>query len=223
MTDTAEAQSASARVYTYAKAGILARRYAPHDLLTEGELAEAVGVSRTPVREALLRLQAEGLVRLLPKRGALVEPVTADEIADVLETRRLVETFAVRKAVTVPGVALVTRLAGHLQAMRDAMGVRDAGRYVEADRDFHAELVAATGNAILIDLYRSLRDRQLRMGTINLLATDSGNVDPARMKATLAEHQAIMDAVAARTVRGAEAAVGVHLERAEALLSRPRR
>ena len=93
----------------------------------------------------------------------------------------------------------------------------------ECPREDHAELVASTGNAILIDLYRSLRDRQLRMGTINLLATDSGNVDPARMKATLAEHQAIMDAVAARTVRGAEAAVGVHLERAEALLSRPRR
>jgi DNA-binding GntR family transcriptional regulator len=214
--------TAADRAYAHAKAAILARQYAPHDLITEGELADAVGVSRTPVREALLRLHAEGLVRLLPKRGALVEPVTADEIADVLETRRLVETFAVRKAVSVPGAGLVTRLAAHLQAMRDAMAVPDAARYVEADRDFHAELVAATGNAILIDLYRSLRDRQLRMGTINLLAADSGTVDPARMKATLAEHQAIMDAVAARTVRGAEAAVGVHLDRAEALLSRSR-
>ncbi len=95
MMDTAEVRwasdqsvSAADRVYEYAKAGILERRFGSHDLLTEGELAAAVGVSRTPVREALLRLQGDGLIRLLPKRGALVLPVTADEIADVLETRR---------------------------------------------------------------------------------------------------------------------------------------
>lgn len=215
--------TAADRVYAHAKAGILTRRYAPHELLTEGELGDSVGVSRTPVREALLRLQAEGLVRLLPKRGALVQPVTADEIANVLETRRLVESFAVRKAVGVGGGGLVARLGAHLQAMRDAMAVRDAARYVEADRDFHAEIVAATGNTILIDLYRSLRDRQLRMGTINLLAADSDDVDPARMRATLAEHQAILDAVAARTLRGADAAVAAHLDHAEQLLTRPRR
>src|ERR1700710_1278186 len=92
--------SAADRVYAHAKAAVLCRRYAPHDLITEGELADAVGVSRTPVREALLRLPAEGLVRLLPKRGGRVMPVTAAEVADLLETRRLIESFAVRKAVT---------------------------------------------------------------------------------------------------------------------------
>lgn len=215
--------TAADRVYAHAKAGILGRRYAPHELLTEGELADAVGVSRTPVREALLRLQGEGLVRLLPKRGALVQPVTAGEVQDVLEVRRLIEIFAVRKAIGAPGPGLVARLTERLDGMRDAMAARDTTRYVEADRDFHADLVAATGNEILVDLYRSLRDRQLRMGTINLLAADGAGVDPARMRATVAEHQAILDAVAARTVRAAEAAVGAHLDRAEALLSRPRR
>ena len=68
-------------------------------LLTEGELAEAVGVSRTPVREALLRLEVEGLIKLYPKKGALVLPVSAQEITDVVETRLLVEQHAVRKAV----------------------------------------------------------------------------------------------------------------------------
>src|SRR4051794_12919907 len=169
MQDTSEAHSASDRVYSHAKAQILARTYAPHDLLTEGELADAVGVSRTPVREALLRLQAEGLVRLLPKRGALVEPVTPAEVQDVLEVRRLIEAFAVRKAVSAARPPLLARLGTHLQHMRDALASRDAATYVEADRDFHAELVAATGNRILVDLYRSLRDRQLRMGVVNLL------------------------------------------------------
>src|SRR5690348_13584058 len=110
MMDTAEAPdlrlSAADRVYRYAKEAILSRRLGAHDLLTEGELADAVGVSRTPVREALLRLQAEGLVQLLPKRGALILPVTLDEVADVLETRRIVETYAVRKAIAAPGSGL---------------------------------------------------------------------------------------------------------------------
>src|SRR5688572_17777620 len=100
---------AAERVYTHVKQGVLERRYEGGTLLTEGELAEAVGVSRTPVREALLRLEAEGLLRLYPKKGALVLPVSAQEIADVVETRLLVEEHAARKAVPAPA-GLIERL-----------------------------------------------------------------------------------------------------------------
>jgi DNA-binding GntR family transcriptional regulator len=223
MMDTAERPQLSAadRVYTHAKAAILSRRLGAHDLLTEGELADAVGVSRTPVREALLRLQAEGLVRLLPKRGALILPVTPDEVADVLETRRLVETFAIRKAVAAHG--LVEQLEGHLARMRAAMRDRDAPAYVVADRDFHEAIVAATGNEIITALYRSLRDRQLRMGVVNLLEDRTGELDSsgvARMRANIADHEAILGAIASRAIRATEAAVSAHLERAEQQLGR---
>lgn len=93
---------AADRVYRHVKQGVLDRRYEGGVLLTEGELAEAVGVSRTPVREALLRLETEGLLKLYPKKGALVLPVSAQEIADVIETRLLVEEFTVRRAVPAP-------------------------------------------------------------------------------------------------------------------------
>ena len=86
---------AAERVYAHVKQAVLDRRYEGGTLLTEGELAEAVGVSRTPVREALLRLEVEGLIKLYPKKGALVLPVSAQEIADVVETRLLVEEHAV--------------------------------------------------------------------------------------------------------------------------------
>jgi DNA-binding GntR family transcriptional regulator len=228
--DTAEVRptseqhlSAADRVYTHAKAAILARRFTPHELLTEGELADAVGVSRTPVREALLRLQAEGLLRLVPKRGALILPVTPAEVADVLETRRIVEAFAVRKAIAVAGPELIVQLEGRLERMRVAVRTRDARGYVEADRDFHAEIVAATNNAILISLYQSLRDRQLRMGVVNLLDETTGAVDTAgvaRMRANIADHEAILQAIAARTVRAGEAAVTAHLDRAAQQLTR---
>ncbi len=216
----AKGGSAADRVYAYAKAGVLARRYAPHDLLTEGELAAAVGVSRTPVREALLRLQADGLVRLLPKRGALVLPVTAAEVTDVLETRRLIETFAVRKAVHSATPELIAALSRHLERMRLAMKDHDAPAYVEADRDFHAEIVAATGNEIIITVYRSMRERQLRMGVVNLLGAGSSAANPSRMRAMIADHEAILHALTARTVRAAESAVAAHLDHAERLLGR---
>ncbi len=100
-----EASPAADRVYAHVKQGVLERTYEGGTLLTEGELAEAVGVSRTPVREALLRLEAEGLIKLYPKKGALVLPVSAQEIADVVETRLLVEEHAARKAVPAPPVS----------------------------------------------------------------------------------------------------------------------
>lgn len=109
---------AADRVYRHVKQAVLDRSYAGGTLLTEGGLAEAVGVSRTPVREALLKLEVEGLLKLYPKKGALVLPVSAQEIADVVETRLLVEEHAARRAVPAPA-ALITRLERLLAEQRE--------------------------------------------------------------------------------------------------------
>jgi DNA-binding GntR family transcriptional regulator len=107
---------AAERVYAYVKKGVLDRSYEGGTLLTEGDLAGAVGVSRTPVREALLRLEAEGLLKLYPKKGALVLPVSAQEITDVVETRLLVEQHAVLRLLgaTPPGPAFPGGVPGPL-------------------------------------------------------------------------------------------------------------
>src|SRR5690348_18504343 len=110
MTLAVKQPPAADRVYTHVKQAVLERRYEGGTLLAEGDLAEAVGVSRTPVREALLRLEAEGLLKLYPKKGALVLPVSAQEIADVVETRLLVEQHAVRKLAGAVPPALIARL-----------------------------------------------------------------------------------------------------------------
>src|SRR5918912_405073 len=89
-----DTETATDRAYRHVKDAILSRAYPGGRLLTEGEIASAVGVSRTPVREALLRLEGEGLLSLYPKRGALVLPVSAQEVHDVLEARELVEIHA---------------------------------------------------------------------------------------------------------------------------------
>lgn len=217
------APSASERAYQYVKGEILRRRFAAHDLISEGQIAHAVGVSRTPVREALLRLQGEGLLRLLPKRGALVMPVTADEAADIMETRRLIETFAAAKTVSSrAGQALLPVLDSQLAAMREAMASGNATGYVTADRDFHRAIVAATGNEILTSLYHSLRERQLRMGLVNLLDDSGAKVDPARMRSTLTEHELIRQAIGAGDAEAAARAVETHLDQAARHLIRNR-
>ncbi|GAA4953320.1 GntR family transcriptional regulator [Streptomonospora halophila] len=205
--------SATDRAYRHTKDAILDRRYAGGDLISEGDIAAGVGVSRTPVREALLRLEAEGLVRLYPKRGALVVPVSQDEIDDVIETRRLVEGHTAQKAAAAEAGergALAVRLNELLDRMRTEVdGDRQA--FVLADRGFHREIVAAGGNAILVGLYDSLRDRQLRM-------MEEGVRTVARMCRNIDEHAAILAAVEAGDAPSAGRAVQVHLDGAAQLL-----
>ncbi|MEW2493236.1 GntR family transcriptional regulator [Streptomyces nodosus] len=185
---SAKQPPAADRVYTHVKQGVLERRYEGGALLTEGGLAEEVGVSRTPVREALLRLEAEGLIRLYPKKGALVLPVSAQEVADVVETRQLVEEHAARKAVPAPP-GLIARLEELLARQREQAAVGDLAGAAVTDRAFHAEIVRSGGNEILSRLYDQLRDRQLRMGAAVLHA------HPDRIAKTLTEHEMILGAL----------------------------
>jgi len=215
--DATRPNSAAERVFQHVREGILTRRYADNDLLAEGDIAAETGVSRTPVREALLRLESQGMVRLLPKRGALVLPVTAQEWQDVLATRRLVETDCTRFVINAGrGSAVRSVLQQPLDQLRAAAAANDLAAYVAADRDFHATIVAAAGNQILIRLYASLRDRQLRMGAANLLA--GGQPDAARMRATIADHQSIADAIGAGDLELADRLTREHLAHTDVVL-----
>jgi len=205
--------TATERAYSHTKARVLDGTYPGGALITEGDVSDAVGVSRTPVREAFLRLQAEGLLRLYPKRGALVVPVSAQEIDDVIETRGMVERFAVEKVIASGRHREVgARLRESLAAQRRLR--RSPEPFTEADRDFHGLVVAATGNQVIADLYAALRDRQLRMGVTALLR------DPHRVERILEEHTALADAVAAGDLDAALASVTHHLHGTEEALRR---
>lgn len=154
---------AADRAYRHVKAGLLDGGFPDGHLLSEGEIATALEMSRTPVREAFLRLQAEGFLRLYPKRGALVLPVTPLEARAVLEARLAMESFAIDKLATEGPEAMRTvgrELLEHPAC--DAGELSDAALH-EADRGFHAHLVAAAGNPVVTDLYTALRDKQMRI------------------------------------------------------------
>ncbi|WP_026328568.1 GntR family transcriptional regulator [Streptomyces sulphureus] len=207
---------AAERVYAHVKQAVLERRYEGGVLLTEGELAEEIGVSRTPVREGLLRLEAEGLIKLYPKKGALVLPVSAQEVADVVETRLLVEQHAVHASVPLSG-ALAEHLETHLVEQRRCADEGDLHAFAVSDRCFHAELVRATGNDILVRIYDQLRDRQLRMGVAMMHA------QPERIAKNLTEHREIYEALTDGDADAAAQAVHRHISRVRQLVGAGKR
>jgi DNA-binding GntR family transcriptional regulator len=198
--------TAKDRAYAFTKGRVLDSTYAGGELITEGEVADALGMSRTPVREAFLRLEGEGLLRLYPKRGALVVPVSVGEVEAVMETRMLVERFALDKVLTNgPATAIADELDAAIaeQELRAAEG--DADGFVAVDREFHTTFVTAAGNPIITGLYDSLRDRQRRMIITSLL------VDTKRIASILVEHRALTDAIRAGDVERAQTVLEAHL------------
>ncbi|SCG36414.1 GntR family transcriptional regulator [Micromonospora coxensis] len=203
--------SAAERAYRHLKRGILEQVYPGGLLVSEGEIAEAAQVSRTPVREALLRLEAEGLVALYPKRGALIRPVSAREITDVIEARRLVELHAAER-VWPRRHTLRPVLAGWLDRMRAAHAAGDLRALMEADRAFHAGVVEAAGNEILAELYHRLRDRQLRMGEASF------RLSPGWAEVALTEHAGQLAALDGDDPQRWLDTVGAHIDNAATVL-----
>jgi len=192
------------RALTFVKERILDGTYPGGSLLSEGEIADALGVSRTPVREAFLLLEADGLMRLYPKRGALVVAVSPEEVRDVMETRLLVERHAAA-VVARRGPDLAKALQGLIARQERLLARRDHAGFVQADREFHRTIVAAAGNVILERLYDSLRDRQRRMNAISIAR------DPTLAERFIEDHRAIAAALAAGDAVAAADATTRHL------------
>lgn len=185
-------RTAKDRALDYVKNQILSGAFPGGELISEGEVADTLSMSRTPVREAFLRMEAEGLLRLYPQRGALVISVSPQEVRAVMEARLVLEQFAAGKVAGQSAEArgaVSDRMTSELARQRQTAAAGDLREFSDADRAFHAILIEATGNSILHDVYNSLRDRQMRM------VGESAVREPARMETILAEHMQIAEAL----------------------------
>jgi DNA-binding GntR family transcriptional regulator len=165
-------------------------------------------MSRTPVREAFLRLEAEGLLRLYPQRGALVVPVSSGEVRAVIEARLVFEHFAASKVIGRGPAACTSvfeRMSGELRRQRNAAATSDWQEFLEADRAFHCITLEESDNLILSDFYSSLRDRQMRM------IGESVVRDRQRMETIMDEHCGIAEALRDGDLRRTREAVQTHL------------
>ncbi|WP_433556617.1 GntR family transcriptional regulator [Pseudonocardia xinjiangensis] len=202
---------AAVRAYLATKELVLTGELPAGHLLSEGDIAERLGMSRTPVREAFLRLQAEELLHLIPKRGAVVAPVAPGEADDVLDAREAIETAAVRRLVRgVNTGASLTEAAAGLRAIvrrqHEHAASDDLVAFADADEAFHRAIVAAGGNALTTRFYATLADRQRRM-SIHALGPNRGHVE-----VVLREHSALADAVAEGDADGFAELLRSHLD-----------
>jgi DNA-binding GntR family transcriptional regulator len=210
--------SATTTAYRFAKQRLLDGRFPAGQLLSENEIARELGISRTPVREAFLLLEAEGLLELYPRRGALVTPISPTESDDLLEARLLTEGHCAA-SVTAPDPRLDAMLAATIEAQLEAVADAEVESHIftVADRDFHRAIVAAHGNEILTRQYDALRDRQQR---ISALATARSR---ERIVQFIAEHREIAAALAAGEGERARELIEEHLRLAHELARRARR
>jgi DNA-binding GntR family transcriptional regulator len=183
--------SAAERAYRLTKAKILSGEVPGGRLLAEGDIAAELGISRTPVHEAFLRLDTEGLLAVAPRRGAAVVPMAPDEARDVLEMREAVERSTARRALAHgrPADAVIEELRAHVERQRAASAQGDVDAFAEADSAFHGVLVRASRNQTAVQFMGLLRDRQLRLMYQHL------HVGPEEVATALAEHEAMLAAV----------------------------
>ncbi len=200
--------AAKDRALDYVKTRVLTGAFPGGELISEGEVATALGMSRTPVREAFLQLEAAGLLRLYPQRGALVVPVSPEEVRAVMEARLVLEQFA---AATVIGrgpaacSAVFDQLSAQLERQREAAAASNLAEFLESDRAFHNITLEAAGNGILAGFYSSLRDRQMRM------IGESALRDPQRLATIIDEHRGIAEALRDGDLDQAHTSVQTHL------------
>ncbi|MFJ5222191.1 GntR family transcriptional regulator [Streptomyces sp. NPDC088400] len=193
------------KAYAFLKENVLTDPDLQGGFLSEQEIADRIGVSRTPIREALLLLAAEDLVRLVPKRGAQIVPLSGREITELMELRGIVERYAAEQIIP-GGKAPVAELSALLERQRTLSGPEHAKEFIAVDHLFHATMVSAVGNALLNRHYDGLRSRQIRAGVVALYN------QYGRQKSVLTEHQAILDAIAAGDAGAAHTAIDSHLE-----------
>jgi DNA-binding GntR family transcriptional regulator len=199
--------SAKERAYEHIKAQILTTGRFESDFLIEETVAAELGLSRTPVREAFLRLAAEELLQLVPGKGAFIPAVTERDVSNVMEVRELVEVYAAQRLQALPEAqrdALLARLA-EVHADQSELLAADPAEFIASDREFHRLIIGAADNPVLSEFYERLRDRQIRM---DARAFQS---DPRRLASVLEEHGQILKSLGGTDAAELAAVVQAHL------------
>ena len=196
--------SLSIRVYDHVKRRIVANELPFGSKLTEDELAKELGISRTPIREALNRLAQDRLVTVSPGRGAFVATFSFDDMVQLLEIRETLEGMAARLASNRITKETLEKLRQRLEATTQKQEHNGYKGYLDADRDFHECVISACGNHHLSQLMKSLQDR------IQMLRSRSVML-PGRARNSFQEHMEIIDALSARDPDLAEEKIRTHI------------
>ncbi|MGV9743740.1 GntR family transcriptional regulator [Rhodococcus zopfii] len=198
-------ESATEKAYRSIRDSILNGELPSGSMLGEASLAARIGVSRTPVRTALARLQDEGWVTIYPKRGALVRGLTVQTIEDLADTRLIFESISVQRSSSRARRALADRLDDAVTEQEAAIGAHDLRRFVESTIAFHRSFVECGGNEVLLELNDRLADRQ------RFLLFSHGDRLFERGEAIITEHRELVAALRTGDVAGFADTLRSHL------------
>lgn len=183
----------------------------PRERLMEIQLAEELGVSRTPIREALRKLELEGFIVMIPRKGAYVADFSLRDLEDIFEVRKVLEGLAAElctERATDEEIAEMKRL---LRLKEESIANNDMKLLLEVDTKFHELLYQGSRNDHLKDIISNLREQIDRFRSASLQY-------PGRMKRSLEEHHAILNAIAARDGETANRLAKEHIENVEMIL-----
>ncbi len=171
-------------VFNTLREAILRGDLVPGERLMELQLAAKLGVSRTPIREAIRMLEQEGLAITIPRKGAIVAGMTEKDMQDVLEIREALEELSVQVACDKITEEEVARLRENMENFEDSLKSGDLKRMAEADVEFHDVIYQATDNLKLINMLNNLREQMYRYRVEYLK-------NPSNHEQLLREHEAI--------------------------------
>ena len=195
-------------VFNTLRKAILTGQLKPGERLMEVHLANRLGVSRTPIREAIRKLELEGLVIMIPRRGAEVARITEKSLKDVLEVRRALDALSVELACERITKEDMERLWEACQEFERAAKGKDASIIAKADVALHDIIVKATGNLRLAQLVNNLSEQMYRYRFVYIK-------EESKHDMLVAEHREIYESIASRDRERAARAAKLHIDNQE--------
>lgn len=183
----------------------------PGERLMEVQLADELGISRTPVREAIRKLEQEGYVIMMPRRGTYVADVSVSDVKEIFEIRSALESLATGLAARRIEPDELEKLQSLLNEIEGYIKKNDIEKIVEADIKFHGLLYQVSRNDRLVSIISNLKEQLARFRTLSMSY-------PGRLQETFEEHSEMVEAIANGDVSGARDAAEHHMERAEETL-----
>lgn len=196
-------------VFKTLRKGILTGQLKPGERLMEVHLANRLGVSRTPIREAIRKLELEGLVIMIPRRGAEVAQITEKSLKDVLEVRRAMDALSVELACDRITEEEIQRLQAACTAFEEATHRKDASEIAKADVELHDIIVEATGNQRLQQLVNNLAEQMYRYRFVYIQEAE-------QHQQLIEEHHMIYESIVKKDKSAAAAAAMLHIDNQEA-------
>lgn len=200
-------------VYNTLRKAILKGEFQPGERLMEISLANRLGVSRTPVREAVRQLESEGLVIIIPRKGAQVAQITHQEMTDVLEVRKTLEILAVMKACARITDEELDELKKREENFKEILSCGDVTDVAEADEAFHDVIYGASGNRRLVQILNNLREQMYRFRVEYLKEKES-------WEQIVEEHRSIVMALSSRNENEVVRLTAQHVERQQEAIDR---